>query len=151
MAPVIRVDDEVWQWLKSQARPLEDTPNSVLRRVAGLDDGLDGQGVPERPAARGQTPAQARIGRRVGVLRERTNSGRNLNESWKVGARHALYHKDGNYYNHLRYFPGALFDPNGYVLFETESDYRNSPYIQRGEQLHVPGGISGMPSYVRKR
>lgn len=37
MAPVVRIDDDVWEWLKSQARPLEDTPNSVLRRVAGLD------------------------------------------------------------------------------------------------------------------
>ena len=39
MAPVIRVDDEVWSWLKSLARPLEDTPNSVLRRVANLSGG----------------------------------------------------------------------------------------------------------------
>jgi hypothetical protein len=41
MAPAIRVDDQVWTWLKSHARPLEDTPNSVLRRLAGLetDDG----------------------------------------------------------------------------------------------------------------
>ena len=36
MAPVVRIDDEVWQWLKGLARPFEDTPNSVLRRVAGL-------------------------------------------------------------------------------------------------------------------
>ncbi len=37
MMPTIRVDDQVWDWLKSQARPFEDTPNSVLRRVAGLE------------------------------------------------------------------------------------------------------------------
>jgi hypothetical protein len=37
MMPTIRVDDQVWGWLKSQAQPFEDTPNSVLRRVAGLD------------------------------------------------------------------------------------------------------------------
>jgi hypothetical protein len=36
------VDDEVWEWLKSQAQPLEDTPNSVLRRVAGIDPPLAG-------------------------------------------------------------------------------------------------------------
>jgi hypothetical protein len=33
---VIRIDADVWAWIRSQARPLEDTPNSVLRRVAGL-------------------------------------------------------------------------------------------------------------------
>ena len=40
MSPVVRVDDDVWEWLKTQARPLEDTPNSVLRRVAGIDPPL---------------------------------------------------------------------------------------------------------------
>ena len=35
MAPskVIRIDDQVWAELQRRARPLEDTPNSVLRRV----------------------------------------------------------------------------------------------------------------------
>lgn len=36
MSPVIRIDDQVWSWLKSQAEPFEDTPNSVLRRLAGM-------------------------------------------------------------------------------------------------------------------
>jgi hypothetical protein len=35
--PQLRVDDEVWRWLKSKAQPFEDTPNSVLRRIAALD------------------------------------------------------------------------------------------------------------------
>lgn len=35
--PTIRIDDEVYQWLKSLASPFEDTPNSVLRRIAKLD------------------------------------------------------------------------------------------------------------------
>lgn len=37
MAPTIRIDDEVYKWLQSQAVPFEDNPNSVLRRLAGLD------------------------------------------------------------------------------------------------------------------
>jgi hypothetical protein len=37
MSPTIRIDDEVYGWLKEQAEPFDDTPNSVLRRVAGLD------------------------------------------------------------------------------------------------------------------
>jgi len=38
MAPsrVIRIDDQVWAELQRRARPLEDTPNSVLRQVFGL-------------------------------------------------------------------------------------------------------------------
>jgi len=38
MAPTIRIDDEVYGWLQSQARPFEDTPNSVMRRISGLGD-----------------------------------------------------------------------------------------------------------------
>ena len=30
--PTIRIDDEVWTYLKSKATPFEDTPNDVLRR-----------------------------------------------------------------------------------------------------------------------
>ena len=78
-------------------------------------------------------------------------TGRQLNIEWKVGASHALFHKDGTYYNHLQYFPGALFDMNGYVLFKSEEQYRKSPYLQPGQQLHVPGGISSMPGYVSMR
>lgn len=37
MAPAIRIDDEVYVWLQEQAKPFEDTPNSVLRRIAGLE------------------------------------------------------------------------------------------------------------------
>jgi hypothetical protein len=37
MSTTIRVDDDVYKWLQSQAIPFEDNPNSVLRRLAGLD------------------------------------------------------------------------------------------------------------------
>lgn len=30
--PTIRIDDDVWSYLKSKATPFEDTPNDVLRR-----------------------------------------------------------------------------------------------------------------------
>jgi negative regulator of replication initiation len=32
MMPTIRIDNEVWDYLKSKAAPFEDTPNDVLRR-----------------------------------------------------------------------------------------------------------------------
>jgi hypothetical protein len=38
MMPTIRIDEEVFAWLQSKARPFEDTPNSVLRREAALDE-----------------------------------------------------------------------------------------------------------------
>ena len=76
--------------------------------------------------------------------------GRYLNSEWRVGAAHALYRKDGRWYHHLTRFPGALFDAAGYVVFPTREDYDRSPYLQHRKDLHVPLGISAMPSYVWK-
>ena len=42
--PVIRIDDDVWRELKKRAEPLVDNPNSVLRRLFGLNGKVaDGQ------------------------------------------------------------------------------------------------------------
>ena len=157
--PTIRIDNEVWTWLQGHARPFEDTPNSVLRRFAGLDK-PDDRNFAQNPAVpRASTPrnAQKSPGRRTGGRsrysgREYSGlSGRQLNEEWGVRASHPLFHKDGTYYNHLQYFPGALFDFNGYVVFKSEEEYRASPHLKHGQQLHVPGGIASMPDYVRMR
>ena len=79
------------------------------------------------------------------------HEGKRLNKLWNVKANHALYHKDGNWYHVLRGFPGALFDPNGYVLFQTESDFVNCRNLIIGDEVHVQGVISGIPGYVRMR
>lgn len=54
MTPVIRIDDDVWGWLKSHARPLEDTPNSVLRRLAGFNTTENLGDTASRTAALGE-------------------------------------------------------------------------------------------------
>jgi hypothetical protein len=153
MTRVIRIDDDVWAWLQKNARPLEDTANSVLRRVAGLDES-HAPSTPEVNSA-AETPKvsvhKASYRKQVRGSKYRTDTAQHLQELWGVSARHVLYHKDGGYYNHLRRFPGALFDPHGYVVFRTEEGYLSSPHLQHGQQLHVKGGISSMPGYVRKR
>lgn len=78
-------------------------------------------------------------------------SGKQLNEVWGVNANHALYHKDGIWYHHLEMFPGAFFDPNGYILFRTENEYRNCKYLDFGKHVHVPLGISSIPGYKKVR
>ncbi|UCH10557.1 MAG: hypothetical protein JSU61_01285 [Fidelibacterota bacterium] len=50
--PTIRIDDEVWKELKKRAVPLEDTPNSVLRRILKLRDDK-----PERKARKANSPS----------------------------------------------------------------------------------------------
>ncbi len=48
MAPAIRIDDQVYAWLQERAKPFEDTPNSVLRRIAGLDASDSSSGLGKR-------------------------------------------------------------------------------------------------------
>ena len=36
--PTIRIDEEVYAWLQTQAHPFKDTPNTALRRIAKLDN-----------------------------------------------------------------------------------------------------------------
>ena len=38
----IEIDNEVWQYLKKNAEPFEDTPNTVLRRLLNIDSTNDG-------------------------------------------------------------------------------------------------------------
>lgn len=79
----------------------------------------------------------------------RNLTGKYLNDLWDVGAKHALYREDGKWYHQLLEFPGALFDANGYVVFETEKDYLESPYLQIRKDVHLSEGISAMPNYIR--
>ena len=147
--PVIRVDDDVYDWLKSLATPFEDKPNTVLRRVAGLDRG--GEQRPKMNAQSGATVSEFRLGnpdRHTGNPVRLT--GKILSQRWNVDVRHALYHRDGTFYENLKRFPGALFDPRGYIVFRTENDYRNSPYLNIGpKKLNVQPGIASIPGYKR--
>jgi len=81
----------------------------------------------------------------------RTNSGKRLNKLWGVGVSHALYHKDGTWFENLERFPGALFDPNGYIRFERRGEYKNNPFIEIGQKTNVRKGISNIPGYIDKR
>src|SRR5437016_6243486 len=82
-------------------------------------------------------------------MSKREITGTELNELWGVGAAHALYIHDGHWYHRLRRFPAALFDRNGYVRFETEAEYLNSPHLQINKQISVPKRIASIPGYVR--
>lgn len=145
--PTIRVDDDVYAWLKSLATPFEDTPNSVLRRVAELDKQPDSASTDKAAV---EVNHNEKGGNKMSLHAPPTRySGKELARQWNVPVKHALYHKDGEWYQRLRYFPGALFDPNGYVVFQTEKEYDESPYLQHGIELHVPNGIASMPNYHR--
>lgn len=61
MAPEVVVDDEVYEYLKSQAEPFVDTPNSVLRRLLGLEQST----AADDGAAQGATSIDSQQSRRM--------------------------------------------------------------------------------------
>jgi len=74
--------------------------------------------------------------------------GRRLNAKHKLGALHALYRRDGKWFHHLKRFPGILCDKNGYVRFETKSQYIRHRGLQHGHDLHAPAGIATFAEYA---
>ena len=56
---------------------------------------------------------------------------------WKTPVQQARYSDDGHWYALLNKFPAALVDANGYLLFESEEDFRLSPHITIGKQVSV--------------
>ncbi|MGD0331805.1 MAG: hypothetical protein ABSA90_00965 [Xanthobacteraceae bacterium] len=84
-------------------------------------------------------------------------TGRKLNKALSLGAEHALYHKDGYWYDQLQRFPGVLFDRHGYVLFRNRDAYERCRELRHPEHkradgrpgtLSVPNGISKIADYV---
>ncbi len=73
-------------------------------------------------------------------------------KEWGVSVLQAKYSHDGHWYSLFTRFPAALVDANGYLLFETEKQFRESPYLALGKQVSVKvPGISGVPGYVQKK
>jgi hypothetical protein len=73
-----------------------------------------------------------------------------LRKTWSVQVTQGRYRETGDWYSALTHFPAALFDANGYIIFETEEAYRTSPHISIGKQISVRvPGISAIPGYIR--
>ena len=144
MCPTIRIDDEVYGWLKTQAVPFDDTPNSVLRRLAGFET--------EEATTTSATDAKRtspRRGKDYSGRRSPMASGSELIKKWNIPVRQARFHRNGNWYEQLTKFPAALCDPKGYVVFETKEEYRNCQQLTLRKQVNVPSGISSIPGYVQ--
>jgi hypothetical protein len=158
VSPTIRIDDEVYKWLQSQAVPFDDSPNSVLRRIAGLDDTRQkhvSRGILPEPAGSSLVPLTApsailRARRRNGQ-RDRLARGNKLIVRWKIPARQARFRRDGTWFAPLTRFPAALCDCTGYVVFETAADLALYPYIKvhPSGQITAERGISIIPGYVK--
>jgi len=149
----IRVDDEVYAWLQSQAVPFEDNPNSVLRRIAGFNSPERVKfkaAISENSGREGETKNMKKTNVRSFRGQSHSNSGKKLIGDWNLPVKQARYHQDGTFYENPRDFPCALCDPNGYVIFNTEQEYCSNPYLNIGKKLNVIRGIASIPGYRRK-
>lgn len=62
------------------------------------------------------------IRHRTFMRRPNSASGKRLKALWKIEAQQARYHFDGKFFMMLDCFPGALCDPNGFVVFDSKQD-----------------------------
>jgi 5-methylcytosine-specific restriction protein A len=74
---------------------------------------------------------------------------RAINKIVKLQVKHFLYRKNGTWYHHLKHFPSALFDDNGFVIFHTELEYINNPSLKHKLTLHIRKGISSLSGYTK--
>lgn len=79
---------------------------------------------------------------------QRSDTAKRLAKRWKLLVKHALYRKTGDWYHQLEQFPGALLDEFGYVIFQSEEAYRSCPQLRIRQDVVVPNGIRGIPTYV---
>ena len=87
--------------------------------------------------------------RRTKAILNRDKAAR-LMAAWNEPVAQARYSDDGHWYAPLSRFPAALVDANGYLLFESEHEYKSSPHLAIGKQISVrKPGISAVPGYVR--
>lgn len=79
-------------------------------------------------------------------------TGRGINRDLSLGAEHALYHKDGYWYDQLQRFPGILCDRDGYVFFPNRESYEcchdlRHPPRARGDGR--PGTLTFRTEYLK--
>lgn len=136
--PTIIIDDEVYQWLQSQATPFEDSPNTVLRRIKAGLEARSGLNQPETELDGPRSQPTEKLDASV------------LIDRWGLQVAQGRCHREGTFYENLTEFPGALLDANGFVIFETEDEYRNCDGVTVKVKTNVDKpGIQSLPRYKR--
>lgn len=95
----------------------------------------------ERGSAGKAPRLSPQLGRRI--------TGTSLNRTHRLNAKHALYHKDGTFYEQLTDFPGVLCDAGGYVPYDSAPQFERDPRLKIGQKVNVPGGLNTHPRYQR--
>ena len=73
---------------------------------------------------------------------------RDLTRRYNINVNQERYREDGKWYHHLDIFPAAFLDANGYIIFQSETEYNQCQYLNQGQDVNVIGnGISSIPGY----
>ena len=80
-------------------------------------------------------------------------TGKSLAMHYGLAVKSAYAHNDGNWFWNLKEFPGAYFDGDGCVVFQTEADYCACVYLTIGprntgvRRKNLGVGIADVPGY----
>ncbi len=131
MARSIEIDDEVYAWLKRQADPFEDTPNSVLRRIAGIAS--NGQTTPPGtvPLA-SQTATQLRVRPQVAPPSGPGRRKLNAQALQNLGVSHFLVDDD------IPDYLGKRAHPRAYLDAMLDAGKTTVPYFERWNEEGRP-------------
>ena len=87
---------------------------------------------------------------------EKITRAKQLSKLWGVICFDQKYHKDGDWYHVLNDFPGALFDRDGFVLFDTQAEFDRCKHLSihyDTNSVHVigyePREIKKIENYTR--
>jgi len=86
------------------------------------------------------------------MRRPNSASGRRLKSLWKIEAKQARYHFDSKFFMMLDYFPGALCDPNGFVVFDTKQELFAADGVKAYDgcqRIFVADGIPSLAGYTK--
>jgi hypothetical protein len=86
------------------------------------------------------------------MRRPNSASGRTLKSLWKIDAKQARYHFDGKFFMMLEHFPGALCDPNGFVIFDTKQELFDTDGIKAYDgcqRIFVSDCICSLAGYTK--
>jgi hypothetical protein len=81
----IEIDEKIWNFLKSEAEPFEDTPNSVLNRILFGGDAINRNAVTYTPPSFPDDVPKA-LAQTLEVIYEVKRSGRNRREATNLVA-----------------------------------------------------------------
>ncbi len=165
--PTVRIDEDVldklWWWAKELDLHFS-SPNEVISRTLAILDELylessetEQDSVPQtlvapQRAIVDETP-NSYADRQGGRRRKRSASGKELLtqhiQSGLIDSKvnRGYYSREGNVYSIPKEYPVALFNPEGFVIIESEQDITNSHRLRLNAMLDVSGGISSLDSY----